>query len=677
MKIALFFSICCCCLAVNAQAFPIVDYMPLSVGNSWTGVEDGESRTDTTVTSDYAYLGYGGGAWVIQSTTGEERYVVNDGLGLGEGGASTPASPDLIYGTRMVLNPPFIDLAADAILGETVSSSGTADLTMGYGSVTLHYKGASTPEAFESVTVPAGTFTALRVAQELTVFGSTPFGYLSSSQTQTLWLAKGIGVVKSETTTVDNGAAVTKTFQLSAYNVTIPDTTPDPFTFDPVTANVVPGAPVESAPIQVQGVEVATPISVSQGEYSINSGAFTSQPGAVNNGDWVQVRQTAGSNWGETTSAVLTIGGLSAPFAVTTMASMPSGNLLYLSSPPGDYYWSGIKAIVSAESGHTLTLDSYPGEVAMSASNYGSSSTDSSSWWLSFHSPDGGPLLVGSYENAVWAPYAASGSPGLNVSGSEWGCPMTGGGRFDVLEAVYTEAGEVEKFAVNFEAHCAWEGQIVLGQWRFNSSIPIDLALQPATFHFAAGWNLVGNSQTTPIQAAELFGDAGKVLSVWKWIPTQSTWAFYSPALANGGAEYAVSKGFAMLIAINGGEGYWLDAAQPFDTPLPMGSAITAAKLPEHLSPGWNLVAIADALTPRQINASLGQAPPQPDAIPVNLNTLWTWDNTQNKWYYYSPELDAQGGTALADYTGGHGYLDFMAKGKTVGQGIGFWVRMP
>lgn len=678
MKIALFLSVCCCCLAVNAQAFPTVDYLPLRVDNSWTGVEDGITRTDS-VTSEYVYFGYSANVVAIESTTGEKRYVVNDGTGLSQAGAYFPPSSDLPNGMTEVLNPPFVDLAADATLGETVTSNGTAKISTSYlsNTTTLSYTGSSTPEAFESVTIPAGTFTALRVEQELTIFGSTPFGYISSTMTQTLWLVEGVGLVKSETTTTDKGTAVTKTFQLSAYNVIIPDTTPDPFTIAPVSANVAPGAVVESDWIVISGIEAAAPISVTQGEYSLGYGMFTSQPGTVKFGDEVKVRQTAGSNWGETTSAILTIGGLSASFDVTTMAAMPSGNnVLYINSTSG-YSNPGVKTLVSAESGYTIQVNSYPGVVQVYTDKDDQASYDWSWWTITFASFDEGPLLVGSYENAVRIPYAQSGSPGLEVSGTELGVCYILGGRFDVLEAVYTEEGQVEKFAVNFEEQCDWGGQTVLGQWRFNSSIPINLALQPTTTHFGAGWNLAGNSQTTPIQAAEHFGDASKVLSVWKWIPTQSTWAFYSPALANGGAEYAASKGFAMLVAINGGEGYWLDAAEEFNIPLPMGSAITAATLHEHLSPGWNLVSISDAFTPRQVNAAFGQAPPQPDVIPVNLYSLWTWDNTQNKWYYYSSALDAQGGTALTDYAGGQGYLDFMSEGKKVGQGIGFWVRMP
>jgi len=37
----------------------------------------------------------------------------------------------------------------------------------------------------------------------------------------------------------------------------------------------------------------------------------------------------------------------------------------------------------------------------------------------------------------------------------------------------------------------------------------------------------------------------------------------------------------------------------------------------------------------------------------INLVTLWAWDNPLSRWYFYSPSLDGQGGTALLDYTAG------------------------
>jgi hypothetical protein len=95
---------------------------------------------------------------------------------------------------------------------------------------------------------------------------------------------------------------------------------------------------------------------------------------------------------------------------------------------------------------------------------------------------------------------------------------------------------------------------------------------------------------------------------------------------------------------------------------------------------GWNLVATAANSTPEAFNLSLTdpQAPPPAvGVVPLNILTLWTWDNPLSKWYFYAPNLDGQGGTALTQYINGKGYLDFTANNKKLGPGVGFWVNKP
>ncbi len=83
------------------------------------------------------------------------------------------------------------------------------------------------------------------------------------------------------------------------------------------------------------------------------------------------------------------------------------------------------------------------------------------------------------------------------------------------------------------------------------------------------------------------------------------------------------------------------------------------------LKSGWNLVAVGESKTPGLYNSAAGG----------DLNTLWTWEPTQSKWYFYAPSLATQGGTALTNYISNHGFKDFTTTGKTLGLGIGFWVN--
>jgi hypothetical protein len=66
------------------------------------------------------------------------------------------------------------------------------------------------------------------------------------------------------------------------------------------------------------------------------------------------------------------------------------------------------------------------------------------------------------------------------------------------------------------------------------------------------------------VNVADVFSNTTDVTTVWKWIPATSKWAFYSPALADGGAAYAASKGYDPLVTINNGDGFWVNAKTSF-----------------------------------------------------------------------------------------------------------------
>lgn len=94
------------------------------------------------------------------------------------------------------------------------------------------------------------------------------------------------------------------------------DLIPDAFSF---TAKAAAVRNVEqlSNTITVAGINDASPISITNGEYSINGAAYTSANGAVSNGNTVQVRHTSSTAFGGTVSSTLTIGGVDADFEST------------------------------------------------------------------------------------------------------------------------------------------------------------------------------------------------------------------------------------------------------------------------------------------------------------------------------------------------------------------------
>lgn len=95
------------------------------------------------------------------------------------------------------------------------------------------------------------------------------------------------------------------------------DTTPDPFSFTPQNG-VARSTEIASEAITISGINVPTPISVSGGSYSVNNGAFTNAAGSVSNGQSVRARLTSSSTFSGTTTAIVTIGGGSGNFTVTT-----------------------------------------------------------------------------------------------------------------------------------------------------------------------------------------------------------------------------------------------------------------------------------------------------------------------------------------------------------------------
>lgn len=105
----------------------------------------------------------------------------------------------------------------------------------------------------------------------------------------------------------------------AAVSVTTPvRTNPDPFFFAPQNG-VARNSLMVSHSIAVTRIDAPAPISIVGGEYSIDGGPFTANPGTVENGQNVVVRLVSSGNYFATTTATLTIGGVSASYNVTTL----------------------------------------------------------------------------------------------------------------------------------------------------------------------------------------------------------------------------------------------------------------------------------------------------------------------------------------------------------------------
>lgn len=194
-------------------------------------------------------------------------------------------------------------------------------------------------------------------------------------------------------------------------------------------------------------------------------------------------------------------------------------------------------------------------------------------------------------------------------------------------------------------------------------------------------WSMWGNGRNAVMKVADYLSNAEVVGSVWTW-DVKTGWRFYDPSkTAQDLQTFAAARSWSVLTQINPGEGFWVNAKKAFDMRQPSGSEnITASDFKEGnslaLAKNWNLVAVGDEPLPTKFNADIGTIPPAPGTTPAfNITSLWTWDNLQSKWYFYSPSKESEGTEAVAKFLSDRGYLD--ATGKKLGANIGFWVLKP
>jgi len=143
-----------------------------------------------------------------------------------------------------------------------------------------------------------------------------------------------VKVKSSDKTNTPVTATLTVGGVSAAFTVTtVLDVTPDAFTFTPVTGAGAK-AVTPSNEITVTGIDVAVPVSITNGEYSINGAAYTNAAGIVNKDQKITVRATSSDTPSTDVTAVLTIGGVTGSFVVTTKADNAAPTAQILFPPP-------------------------------------------------------------------------------------------------------------------------------------------------------------------------------------------------------------------------------------------------------------------------------------------------------------------------------------------------------
>ncbi len=102
------------------------------------------------------------------------------------------------------------------------------------------------------------------------------------------------------------------------------DTIPNTFSFIDQN-NVAQTTVITSNTISITGINAPAAISVSGGEYRVNNGPWLNTPSTVTNGQNVSVRLTSSADLNSTTGVILSVGGISDTFSVTTAGSSSGG----------------------------------------------------------------------------------------------------------------------------------------------------------------------------------------------------------------------------------------------------------------------------------------------------------------------------------------------------------------
>ncbi|ROQ18573.1 hypothetical protein EDC38_2801 [Marinimicrobium koreense] len=156
--------------------------------------------------------------------------------------------------------------------------------------------------------------------------GGGPEPGSSSSQSSSSFSSSSVSQTSSRSSESSVSSSSTSSSVSSSSSSSQPaDLEPAPFSFEP-QFDVEPGATLTSNTVTVSGIDAATAISVTGGQYSIDGGAYTDADGEVDLDDEVRVQVTASGNFSTEASATLTIGGISGTFTVTTEAEDTTPN---------------------------------------------------------------------------------------------------------------------------------------------------------------------------------------------------------------------------------------------------------------------------------------------------------------------------------------------------------------
>ena len=186
------------------------------------------------------------------------------------------------------------------------------------------YTASTNAATSAAVTSPTVTISGINTSTPVSISGGeysiNGGAFTSAAGTITNGQTLAVRITASDKTNTPKEATITVGGVSAKFTVTTAaDVTPDAFTFA-AKNEVAVNTEYTSEAITVKGIDIAVPVSITGGTYSINGGAYTAAAGTVSADQTITVKITSGSATETTQTAVLTVGGVNGTFAVTTVA---------------------------------------------------------------------------------------------------------------------------------------------------------------------------------------------------------------------------------------------------------------------------------------------------------------------------------------------------------------------
>jgi len=179
--------------------------------------------------------------------------------------------------------------------------------------------------------------------------------------------------------------------------------------------------------------------------------------------------QTQNRTLQNTTSTFATVA--PTPYPTPTPTPLPSagpfpssGNALAMTSEPGNFIGGGVPRTYDHSTATFREIHSNlpPQSVEIEVDT----ATQQDLWDLDFVPPPGQALHVGTYPNAVGAPFNGQG-PGLSVTGDGRGCNDLGS--FTITRIAFSSTGDLQALDLTFVQHCEHpDAPALRGQLRFD-----------------------------------------------------------------------------------------------------------------------------------------------------------------------------------------------------------------